>query len=220
MIPALKRVAKISPLRAEVVRDLPSFDIQNFDRLESYVLATEHAHALRMTAAAPDLPALPALKDRCLQVGEALYTDALALVRRGLIDGSRPTPPKARATCKEVAFHLLALTSLLQSNWDTISSKTAIQPSELSHAEALSNELIANIGHNDRVQTAAAQITEQRQRNFTLFVRAYAQVRRAVAYLRWDKDAERIAPSLYKARVARKAKARPAKAGVVDSAAE
>jgi hypothetical protein len=49
---------------------------------------------------------------------------------------------------------------------------------------------------------------ELRDRAFTVFVRAYGQVRHALQYLRREKnDAERYAPSLYGCRRSRKAKA-------------
>ena len=46
--------------------------------------------------------------------------------------------------------------------------------------------------------TAAAESAEQRDRAFTLFIRCYDQIRRAILFLRWEQDdADTIAPSLY-----------------------
>jgi hypothetical protein len=58
-----------------------------------------------------------------------------------------------------------------------------------------------------RKEQGAALVVEvaaQRHRAYTLFVRAYDEVRRAVSFLRWRKgDADDIIPSIYSVRAAR-----------------
>jgi hypothetical protein len=64
------------------------------------------------------------------------------------------------------------------------------------------------IGEKEQAPAVVADASARRARAFTLFVRAYDQVRRAVTYLRWeDDDADLIAPSLYRGRGAAKPKA-------------
>jgi hypothetical protein len=55
----------------------------------------------------------------------------------------------------------------------------------------------------------AQQKSEQRQRNFTLLMRAYTQVRRAIGYMRFEHgDADRIAPPPPKAKKADRRRSR------------
>jgi hypothetical protein len=100
---------------------------------------------------------------------------------------------------------LVGLSSLLRHNWSSIENKTAITLSELDAAEELSDKLLTAVGAREQAPAVLAEVAQQRQRFFTLFVKAYDQVRRAVSYLRWSEDdLDAIAPSLYGNRTRRK----------------
>jgi hypothetical protein len=61
------------------------------------------------------------------------------------------------------------------------------------------------VGLRAQATASVEAATDARMRAFTLFSRAYADVRRAVAYLRaGEGDAESIAPSLYTGRARKK----------------
>jgi hypothetical protein len=58
--------------------------------------------------------------------------------------------------------------------------------------------LMAVVAVRNGTATPVTDAAKTRQRMYTLFVRAYEQVRRAAAYLRADKgDAESLVPSLF-----------------------
>jgi hypothetical protein len=88
---------------------------------------------------------------------------------------------------------------------------------ELDRAEIVGDQLINDIGVRQLAPAAVAAVTLERGQSFTLFAKAYDQVRRAVSYLRWHEgDADEIAPSLFAGRrkrsssdVASKAEAEP-----------
>ena len=62
-------------------------------------------------------------------------------------------------------------------------------------------ELLEAVSERDRAAVAAKDVKVIRQQAFTLFVRTYNDVRRAIAYVRGKQgDADQIAPSLYKGR--------------------
>lgn len=201
---AIGKLPGLLALREQILRDLPSFDIAALDQLETYTLATAHAHALYLAASAPP-EALARLTEEGEQIRQTLYSDAVALANRGLISGDRLGEFKAAVGYKNLAFDLLGLAALLRERWEQIAGKTALQLSELDRAELLGEELVKAIASRDKGQAAASEVTQQRLRTFTLFVRAYDQVRRAVGYLRWNEaDVESVVPSLYAGRNARK----------------
>jgi hypothetical protein len=79
-----------------------------------------------------------------------------------------------------------------------ISGKTPLHLDELDRAETLAGRILTAVGEREQGPAIAAASAQTRQRAFTLFVKAYDQVRRAVQYLRWDEDdIDRIVPSLY-----------------------
>jgi hypothetical protein len=96
----------------------------------------------------------------------------------------------------------LGLAEVLRENWAKISARTRAQAGELDRAEALGGQLISALSAREQAPVVAADVAVQRQRNFTLFAKAYDQVRRAISYLRWDDDdLERVVPSLYGGRI-------------------
>ena len=179
---------------------LPRFDIGHFDRLEQLTFALVYAHA-RLTATPPPSDPFAHLNEHAVRLRNTMYHDAVALAYRGLISAERLSEFKANVGYKGLAANLLGLAHLLRSNWDRIASKTALQLGELQSAERLAAQLAAALGSREQLTLNLAQVSAQRQRNFTLFARSYNQTRRAIGFLRWDYgDADQICPSLYAGR--------------------
>jgi hypothetical protein len=196
---ALGAWPKISMLRSELAMRLPDFDVAQLDRLEAYARATAHAHALYMAASSPT--GLQQLGERVAKLREVLCSDAVALSKRGLLDGERLKQLKGPPGYKNMAFDLLALAALFRERWSALEGKTPIQLNELTQAETLAEDLIAAVGRRERASTQATAASDRRQRAFTLLANAYDQARRGITYLRWnDGDADLIAPSLYAGR--------------------
>jgi len=74
----------------------------------------------------------------------------------------------------------------MRGSWQTIANKTAVQPAEPDDAENLGDRIITAVGLREQGPAMIAEAQLNRQRAFTLLVRAYDQSRRAVTYLRWD----------------------------------
>jgi len=196
---AIGALPKILAYRAEAAK-LPSFDISHFDQLQLYTFAVGHAHARLLAASAPP-EALVALNADGIKLRDTMYSDAVALAHRGLISGERIAEFRGNVGYKNLAFDLLGLATLLRENWDTIASRSAIVSSELTAAELLGRQLMDAVGAREQAPTIVAHAQAQRQRNFTLFLRSYDQVRRAIGFLRWDDDdIEDVCPSLYAGR--------------------
>ena len=210
---AVGALPEIMALRDRVATELPKFDLKHFDDLQTYTLATGHAHAVYMGASAPP-EALLQLNEKGMALRDTLYSDATALANRGIISGDRLGDFKANVGYKNLAFDLLGLSAILRQNWELISSKTAIMLTELDQADSIGEQLVNALGAREQAPAAAAEVAQQRQRIFTLFTKSYDQVRRAVSYLRWDDgDVERVSPSLYSGRATGRRKADPAAPG-------
>lgn len=195
----LGKLTGILALR-DKAKALPDFDVTAFEQLETYMLATGHAHSLFLgVSTAPE--AIFELNEKGLKLRNTLYTDAVALAGRGLIGGDRIAELKANVGYKNLAFDLMALAGILRAGWDKISTKTAITEDDLDQAEFIGDQLMSAVGNREEAPANVAEVALQRQRNFTLFLKAYDQVRRAVGYLRWNEaDLDRLAPSLYSGR--------------------
>jgi hypothetical protein len=183
------------------VAALPGFAIAQFDKLETYALATFHAHAVWLGASAP-ASTLVALGDSGAELRGLLLGAATLLAKRGMIDGQRLKELKGPFGYRNIALDLLALVAIFREVWTAIDGRAGASMSELEKAEAIAEELLRTVAEREQGPQLAA---DNRKRAFTLLVNAYDQARRALQYLRWDHDdADDIVPSLYAGRGARK----------------
>jgi len=206
---AIGALPRIMTYRDEAAK-LQGFDVTHFDELQLHTFAVGHAHVKYLAASAPP-EALAALNESALKLRDTMYHDAVALAHRGLINGEPIVDFKTNVGYKNLAFDLLGLASLLRDNWEKIAARTGVQLSELDQAEVIGQQLMEAVGSREQAPATVAQVQAQRQRNFTLFVRSYDQVRRAIGFLRWDhEDIDQICPSLYAGRGGSRRKETPA----------
>jgi hypothetical protein len=196
IVTATGALPRILPFRASAAA-LSAFDIANFDELDTYIRAAIHAHTQVRIASAPP----SALEELTLQgtaLRRTLLKDAEALLSRDLLEPDCLRNFDARTGYRKLAFDLMGLAGLFRDHWPEITGRTGVITEELDRAELIGDQLVTLVGLRARTPAAIAEAAEQRRRHFTLLVRAYDQVRRAIGYLRFDEgDLEASAPSLY-----------------------
>jgi hypothetical protein len=192
---------KIAPLREAIVVNLPSHPIKSFDKLGTYALAAWYTHLLTLPPASPSSPLKP-LVEEAGPLREDLLSDAEALARRKLIDASVVSEIRSGQGNIDMANDLVALSALFSNNWDEVQGKTAATEAEVERAGKLGPLILAALGMREQgAVVTPAEAAAKKARAFTLLVRAYDETRRAVTYLRWrERDADELAPSLYKGR--------------------
>lgn len=130
-----------------------------------------------------------------------LYADVVVLAKRGYVEEAQIRAVRRNKGIKNVASDILLLSSLIRHKWSQISTRCAITEIDLNRAEILGDQLIQFLGARDRVPLLITDAAIERQQVFTIFARAYDQVRKAVYYLRWEQgDAEKLAPSFHRGR--------------------
>jgi hypothetical protein len=197
---ALGAMPEIKQLRAEIAEELPKFDLTQLDKVETYALAAMQAHTVYLGAyTAPEC--IPGLVEQAIAMRELLLTDATALAKRGLLSSAKLAELKGTNGHRNSASDLLTLANMFRANWQAIAPKTAVTEAELDRAEILGDQIITALGYKEQAPAILADVAVERTQAYTLFMRAYDQLRKAVNYLRWDEgDADAIAPSLYAGR--------------------
>jgi hypothetical protein len=191
---------RLKTLREEIVANLASFDIAQLDDLETYAEALGYAQTAYLAASTPGEP-LPAIVDRASQLRDQLLSDSNALARRGLLDGKRLADLKGGTGYLNIASDVGVLVRMLRERWSDVTSKSAILLAELDDAEQLSEQIMFAYAERMRPSAQVTNAGDDRQRAYTLLVKAYDQARRAVIYVRWDQgDADKIATSLWAGR--------------------
>ena len=197
---AVGAMDEILALRPQVPQHLPTFDLNQFDILEHAANATLHLHSRWLFATSPAEP-LPELVREATHRRELLVSAATMLVKHGLLPANALNALVGPVGHKNVAVDLNGVASLLRENWARLDGKTPLAIADLDAATRVAQRLIKAVGVKQQAPAVVAAIALERQRAFTLFLRAYDQVRRAVIYLRWNEgDADLVAPSLYSGR--------------------
>jgi len=196
----LRSLAGLRALRTRLLA-LAEFDVEQFDKLERYTRAAFYANMLYTVAARPT-ESMPELTEEATGLRDLLYSDARALVQRGLLNGDELRVVKAATGYRPLANDLIALAAVLGANWERVSAKTAVLEEDLKRAQRLSDRILNAVSQREQAASSTlATATLERNRAYTLFFRAYDNARRAVSYLRWrEADMEKIAPSLFAGR--------------------
>jgi hypothetical protein len=201
---------EVKALRPRFEKELPTFDLASFDKLEDYAWALSYAQTLYLTATQPP-DDLAELGPAATQLRERLLADARSLAHYGLVDSGQLAELKGANGTKNVAQDLQILAIALQANWANIEGKAPTVAADLDTALRMSARLMRIVGLREQGPAQLAAATDQRLRAFTLVLNTYDDVRRAVGYLRaHEGDADSIAPALHPGRPRRKPAEPPA----------
>lgn len=198
-------LGEVRALRPQIVKELPTFDIASFDKLEDYALALQSANTDYLTATkGPD--DLKVLVAEGMRLRARLETDAKALGNYGLVDVGQLANMSGSTGHRELAQDLEILSRVLKNNWSNIQGKTALSLADFQIASRISTRLMRIVGLKEQGPAIVAAAADHRTRAFTKFLNTYEDARRAVGYLRARQgDADDIIPSLYPGRPRRRA---------------
>jgi hypothetical protein len=194
----LGALPNIEKLKAVIVREMRAPPVAQMERLRTYALAAVYADARHEDALG--LPnEVVAIMEEAEPAREALFVAAKALAHRGHLARERVDAIVAGKGNLDTAHDLIALGSLFREAWPAIARKTAVDEAEVKRASELGTQLLAALGGRDVDAFSTEPLASERARAFTLLVRAYDAVRRAVTLVRWnERDADVLAPSLFR----------------------
>lgn len=198
-----------------IAQHLPKVPAQLFDDLEHRAYAAWYAEMLFTAPRGEDV--FKQMIEEASHLREALLVSAGPLVYKGLVEKEKVDAIRKGQGHLDKANDLQALGELYESIWPKIQGKTAVERPEWERALELGPQLVAAIGARQAGGPASKgepDLADTRARAFTLLQRAYEELRRALAYLRWyEDDFEEIAPALFKAPSTPRAKKAESKTG-------
>jgi hypothetical protein len=193
-------LGKLEAIRAyeEELVSLKGLDARCVERLPTYAQAAWHAYL--MAQPAPPQTQVRALIDEATELRANLLVEADVLVRRGVFDAQAIAAIRAGQGYVDLANDLSALAPMYRKVWADIQGHAYVSEREINRAAVLGLELLSAVGVRAGGGAASEHVAaDLKLRAFALFVRAYDEVRRGLAFLRWhEDDAEEIAPSLYR----------------------
>lgn len=201
VVTALGVAANVAPYREAIARELGAAAAVPIDRLEQAAWACGCAQARYLTSLHTTVS--EEMVGEVSGMRRVLLLEAQRLVAKKLIKASSLAEIVGGIGYQAMCFDVVQLVSVFRADWAALEAHTPVTALELDRAEALANALATTLGENEQA-IASSPTAEERQRAYTHFVRTYEEVRRAIAYLRFDQeDADDIAPSLYAGRTRR-----------------
>lgn len=200
---------EVRALREQIVKELPLFDLVQFDKLEDYALTLGYAQSNYQAAILPP-DDLEALTTESTRLRDTLHAEARALIHRGVVSEEQLAQLSGARGYRNLATDLLLLKKVMQAVWSQIEGKTQTTAQELETASRLATRLWRVVGLREQGPARVAEATDLRQRAFVKLMRCYHEVRRAVIYLRdpFD-DADQIAPALHQGRPRKRVEPKP-----------
>jgi hypothetical protein len=194
---ALAVVPVLQRFRENIVTNLKDFNSERFDHLEDYPKAFSVSNSRYLAATNPP-DALPDEYEAGQKLRELLHADVTNLIARGLIHSNALKDYTGLVGFRNVGMELQLLALILKDHWQSVQGRCGTDLAELENALKLAQRLQRGAGEREFNPAIVAEYADIRNRLFTLFIRAYDDARRAIAYLRWEEgDADEIAPSLH-----------------------
>jgi hypothetical protein len=149
-----------------------------------------------------------AISNELADFRDGLLAEVRALIARKVLPAGALRQLSPGNGFKNQCIDMLMLVSVLKDNWDIVEHETGVDMAYVNRAEAAANSLAKAVGV--RNQASRSPAADLRQRAYTQMATTYDDVRRMIGYLRWkERDADRIAPSLYSGRTTRRTKGTP-----------
>lgn len=195
-----KALPRLKALRARMIEEFTRFDPSDLDNLQGYGHCFVYTTML-LRATEPQVSGFDPLLEECSDTLGRLEAYLRAAIAADIITSSRLSELKGGVGHRNLVHDLLLVVQIYRSNWSKIEGKTFFTQADIRHADALAARLNATLAERDVKPGSLDEVTLDRQRAFTLFYRAYENVRRCVWFLLKSDDEEHlleeVMPSLH-----------------------
>lgn len=200
------------------IAKLEGIDIERVGKLREYALNLLFWQGSATYAAAPR-DGLPEIIERGIALRDTTLSDLQSLANHGIIDPVLLENFRGTKEHRKLGQDLIGLSNLVHEHWPVIEGKSPITLTAMDEVARHGEVIMQIVGERERAPMTIAEKVLQRDKAYTLFVRAYDEARRAILYLRWkEEDADMILPSLHKGRRGKR-KVESEDGGVVDGSA-
>lgn len=185
--------------RKEFEQLQPLFDMVHLDQLALRAMALQFAE-IRVNMEGKAERQAPAVLERARTIRERLLRTANYLTAEGLLDGGPMESMRGNRSHAEVGADLLQLALMFNQAGARIAGMHPISQSDLHEAVEVGGNLTRAIAADHTEAGEETVSVDLRNRFFTLAMLSYAQIERALDFIRFDEgDAQNIAPNLVSA---------------------
>ncbi|MCS6900601.1 MAG: hypothetical protein NZX77_12650, partial [Polyangiaceae bacterium] len=202
---ARKALPRLLSLRDAIAEALPHHPVRFLDEMEDYIQAAAFSERLVSLTAHTEggTDKFNEMIEEGRHLRKVMLSAAEPLVLKGLIDEAKVKAIRSGQGYEDMAADLVELAALYTEAWPRVKNKSPIEQEEVERARVLGQEIseLLILRRSDSAKLSLEECLDQRNRAYSLLLRAYDETARAVNYLRWhEKDADSFAPALVKAR--------------------
>jgi hypothetical protein len=196
---ALRAADRVESMADSFAKELIHFAPADLEGLRTLAFGAWYA-ALQARPNELEAAEFEKLVNEGIALREQFVVASEALAARKLFDAKTLKDIDRGVGHRDLAGDLTTFASIYTKNRARYAGKTAIEPSEVKRAAEIGSAIFEIVAKRDRAAKGPKTAAETKARAWTLFARAYDELRRAVTYVRWDEgDANAIAPSLFAA---------------------
>jgi hypothetical protein len=176
---------------------LVEYDIVLVDNIHEVAMAVLHLQGARQTAVSTG-PSIDPLVEDATARRELFLQEGKTLVLRKLIDPQVFKEIDGGTGHRKLGLDLVGIVSAFRSAWSRIDGRCGVTAAELDEAERVAERLITAVGEREHAESLSANVNILRAKAFTLLVQSYDQLRRGIAFLRYDEgDVDVLFPSFF-----------------------
>lgn len=192
---ALRTIPRIAPLRADLLT-LPNYDVGHFDRFGDLARALRFVQTelLRRIQRSTQLPQVAA---EGWQMRSMMMAYAEALSHKGVFAPELIARLREGSGYRDLVEDLSVLVSEFQGlPASKIGADTVVTRADLTRASEIAHEINVQVGTG--IDASQDELIAERRKLGGLLIEAHSEIRRGVAFLRWDEgDVNKLVPSLF-----------------------
>lgn len=191
-------VVALQPMREQLAKELPLFDLSPLDSMDDTCRALLVAHERYSNESARRSAELPKLEAQAIEVRKVALGDLEALASRGIITAVDVSKIREGQGRDDLLLDLNAIDRLLTVAREAMGAKLWVSEEEQAYLRATATAFSDALLTADESDKADRRRVETRQRIFTLLVNDYDQLRRVATFALWNEGTvDTLVPSLF-----------------------
>lgn len=192
---ALPTLRAIEPqLRAA----LPLFDVTALQRVDRYARAALYAQSVERSTTNTSAAHHAKLVEELESLYARFYRNAEFLAAEGLFDAKVVANARSGTSVRDRAADLRLLAIEFAEREASLVGRTLVTRANMEHAFSVSQSVLDSLASRDNLNEAQVKAQRDRQLAAALLYQTWNEIRRAIAWLRWNEgDADKFAPSFF-----------------------
>lgn len=177
---------------------LPLFDAATLHRVDRYARAALYAQSVERSTTNTSAAHHAKLVEELEGLYARFYRNAEFLAAEGYFDAKVVANARSGTSVRDRAADLRLLAIEFAERESVLVGRTLVTRANMEHAFSVSQSVLDSLALRDNLNEAQVKAQRDRQLAAALLYQTWNEIRRAIAWLRWNEgDADKLAPSFF-----------------------